>query len=618
MRKTKEQGITLIALVITIIVLLILAGVALASLMGNSSIIDNANHAVGEYNKSANADQNVITKVEDLFAQYLEGDAEYRIVYYANGGTGTMDEEEASRTGTSTFIPPEGKVFKEWNTSADGSGTSYAAGARVPSDVTLYAIWESELEVQYGDVIEDEDEITSEDMFTYQILTEPSVAVVRNTPSQDGVEGIVSRGNTPNVTTQKGTAKITGINWEKFDVITATTTEFPYNDGAPAFGVATEAEKNKIESALKKLVIPYEVTLTSTTTNLEGQYTITQVDFTGNQVIFADYDQNSVSYYKPIIATGSKYNTIEEAETVATYLIIPASVTSVNNLGNLMRDYIIFSPNSSINTISQGMITDDIYNGGEYRDGCSTGDRLRKIVLPETITRLGDNAFKWCSSLEEIDISTVTELGTGVFDHCTALKTVTLPENLARIPDEMFYWCHKLESITIPSSVTSIGKSAFYDCDKLATMTIPNSVTSIGDGAFASCDILTTIAIPNSVTSLGKSAFYDCRELATITIPNSVTSIQECTFYFCRKIETITLPNGITSIGGAAFRSCTKLKTVTYNGVTYKKVQELIDALTANNVTLGIYHWTTLNNKTNTIVDHYDGPFEGVKLEQDT
>ena len=604
MKITKDQNaITLIALVITIIVLLILAGVALATLTGNGSIIDNANYAVEEYDKSATADQDVLNKVENIFAKYMGGSSNpgdddlptYTITYNANGGSGTMNAETASTTAISTFTPPTGKQFKEWNTSADGSGTSYAAGATVPSDVTLYAIWESEIEVQYGDVIEDEDEITDEDMFTYQILTEPSVAVVRNTPSQDGVEGIVSRGNTPNVTTQKGTAKITGINWGNFDVITTTTTAEEFVEaGLPAFAVATEAEKNKIESALKKLVIPYEVTLTSTTTNLEGQYTITQVDFTGDQVLFVDYIGN-VSYYKPIIATGSNYYNIETAEAVATYLIIPSSVTSVNNLGNLMRDYIVFSPNSTINTISYGMITEDIYDARGVATYCSTGDRLRKIVLPETITRLGDNAFKWCTSLEEIDISTVNELGTGIFENCNSLKRVTLPENLTRIPDYMFSWCEKLDSITIPNSVTSLGEYAFAGCDKLDSITIPNSVTSMGKCVFCSCDALTTI-----------------------TIPNSITSIQECTFDWCRNLETITLPNTITSIGGAAFRNCNKLKTVIYNGVTYKKVQELINALTANNVTLGTYHWTTINNNTNAIIDHYDGSFEGVKLEQDT
>ena len=155
MERTKEQGITLIALVITIIVLLILAGVALATLTGNSSIIDNANYAVTEYNKSANSDQNVLNQVENLFAKYMGEETKYTITYNANGGIGTMEEEEAARTAASTFTPPEGKQFKEWNTSADGSGTSYPAGAQVPSNVDLYAIWYDPLSahVQPGDYI---------------------------------------------------------------------------------------------------------------------------------------------------------------------------------------------------------------------------------------------------------------------------------------------------------------------------------------------------------------------------------------------------------------------------------------------------------------------------------
>ena len=67
----EQKGITLVALVITIIVLLILAGVALATLTGNTSIIDNANNAVERYNASANDDQNVINQVDNLFQKYL-------------------------------------------------------------------------------------------------------------------------------------------------------------------------------------------------------------------------------------------------------------------------------------------------------------------------------------------------------------------------------------------------------------------------------------------------------------------------------------------------------------------------------------------------------------------
>ena len=89
MRITKDQkAITLIALVITIIVLLILAGVALATLTGNKSIIENANNAVERYNASAGNDQNVLNQVENLFAKYM------------GGSSSTGDDDDTPQTPT--------------------------------------------------------------------------------------------------------------------------------------------------------------------------------------------------------------------------------------------------------------------------------------------------------------------------------------------------------------------------------------------------------------------------------------------------------------------------------------------------------------------------------------
>ena len=72
--------------------------------------------------------------------------AEYTVRFNANGGDGTM-EDVTGVSGSYTlpacgFTEPEGKQFKGWSTSADGSvisGTTY----EVSSDTTFYAIWES-------------------------------------------------------------------------------------------------------------------------------------------------------------------------------------------------------------------------------------------------------------------------------------------------------------------------------------------------------------------------------------------------------------------------------------------------------------------------------------------
>gem|GEM_PF-2346248 len=81
----------------------------------------------------------------------------YQLRYNANGGSGTMaslpaspvscEESDANRTvtvGSCTFTAPTGKEFKEWNTQADGNGTTVNTGSRVlTSDETLYAIWQN-------------------------------------------------------------------------------------------------------------------------------------------------------------------------------------------------------------------------------------------------------------------------------------------------------------------------------------------------------------------------------------------------------------------------------------------------------------------------------------------
>ena len=110
---------------------------------------------------------------------------------------------------------------------------------------------------------------------------------------------------------------------------------------------------------------------------------------------------------------------------------------------------------------------------------------------------------------------------------------------------------------------TSIGDNVFQGCTFLTSVTIPNSVTSIGDGAFYGCNLLTSVTIPNSVTIIDDGAFYGCTSLTTVTIPNGVTSIGELTFYNCRALANVTIGNSVTSIGYSAFNSCTALTSVT-------------------------------------------------------
>ena len=221
------------------------------------------------------------------------------------------------------------------------------------------------------------------------------------------------------------------------------------------------------------------------------------------------------------------------------------------------------------------------------------GEEIKDLVIPNTVTRIGNWAFQGCSGLTSVTIpNSVTGIGKGVFQECSnlasviipnsvadiemkaffrcsSLTSVTIPNSVTSIKDATFYGCNNLASVTIPSSVTSIGSQAFSMCRSLTSVTIPNSVTSIGYLAFSSCPGLTSIEIPNSVTSIGFRAFNYCTGLTSVVLPNSITFIDDLTFSFCTSLSSVTIPNSVTSIGKSAFNNCISLSSVTIpNSVT--------------------------------------------------
>ena len=91
-----------------------------------------------------------------------------------------------------------------------------------------------------------------------------------------------------------------------------------------------------------------------------------------------------------------------------------------------------------------------------------------------------------------------------------SLRSLVIPDSVTSIGNSAFMCCSSLRSVVIPESVTSIGDDAFMGCGSLNSLVIPDSVTSIGRGAFWGCSSLNSLVIPDSVTSIGDSAFRHC------------------------------------------------------------------------------------------------------------
>ncbi|MBR4644751.1 MAG: leucine-rich repeat protein [Bacteroidaceae bacterium] len=263
---------------------------------------------------------------------------------------------------------------------------------------------------------------------------------------------------------------------------------------------------------------------------------------------------------------------------------IPNSVTSIGDYAfrRAGLNYIII-PNS-------------VTSIGNTAFGSCTS--LTSVTIPNSVTSIGDSAFNGCTGLTSITIpNSVTSIGDSAFNGCTGLTSVNIPSSVTRIGKYAFSGCSRLTSVTIPNSVTIIGDSAFSGCSRLTSVTIPNSVTSIGDSAFSGCSRLTSVTIPNSVTSIGGSAFSGCTSLTTVTIPSSVTIILGSAFYGCSSLTSINIPDNVTQINYQTFKGCSNLTSITIpENVTYIDETAFLGCSSLANVKVPVTDYGTFCN----------------------
>lgn len=237
-------------------------------------------------------------------------------------------------------------------------------------------------------------------------------------------------------------------------------------------------------------------------------------------------------------------------------------------------------------------------------------ENLTSVVLDGDVECIGEYAFFGCISLQDMDLSHVTEMGSAAFAACplfrgneegtvnlsslsiipqsafgtedvskisiggnvenTAIKHIVFSNQLIEISFRAFNFCNAIENIGLPEGLLSIGDYTFYSCSSLSSVTIPSTVTNIGGYAFSNCSLLSSVTIPPTVTGVSASVFENTPFIKNLPAENDVVYLNTTALYYKGKSQDfdLLLREGTTEIG-AGFLSATNsyysiyLKSVT-------------------------------------------------------
>ena len=341
-------------------------------------------------------------------------------------------------------------------------------------------------------------------------------------------------------------------------------------------------EEGKEEKTAYELTIENEGTLKSTVENLETsriEYVVIKGRLNGSDIAYLRSSEGKFAHLKTLdlkdvtlIPDDEPYYTFSEfnieAWSTHIYEVYLSDHTSNTYLG--IVSFVGWGPTTKTRIDSDGLAY------------AFTKTNLKTVILPSTIKRIGEGAFKSCSNLESVELPEgIQAVDEAAFGGCSSLTTIPSLEHIEEIGIGAFSGCSNLTGDLDLSSAKYVGENAFSGCGNITSVKFTSNLGSVDAGAFAGCSALSDVSFDeNSDVIFSRTSFSSTpwneklptedgivymgkvamaveagTEPRELTFRDGTLSIAhdfiEVSTY--EKIRTLNLPNSIKRIGNYAF-----------------------------------------------------------------
>lgn len=212
---------------------------------------------------------------------------------------------------------------------------------------------------------------------------------------------------------------------------------------------------------------------------------------------------------------------------------------------------------------------------------------LRNIFLPSSVFAFGRSTFEGTlithipnlnytliedfsfannHEIMAVDLSksSLTVIGESLFENCTKLMTIVLPDSIYYIKSKAFART-SIKSFDLPKNISVIHKYVFCGCKSITSADLSNHPTNcISEGLYCNCTCLEHIVLPKKCYWIGPYSFYNTK-IKSISLPKECHSVGEYSFGECRELASADFGQTmIENLTNGLFFNCSKLITFKY------------------------------------------------------